>query len=72
MLNSLESQKVLSYNELLSPYPSTGDLGPESALRGYTTGKDPDAGRVWGQEDKGTTEDGMFGWDHRLNGHEFG
>lgn len=35
MLNSLESQKVLSYIELLSPYLSTGDLGPESALRGY-------------------------------------
>ena len=25
----------------------------------------------WGQEEKGTTEDEMFGWHHRLNGHEF-
>ena len=32
--------------------------------------KDPDAGKDWGQE-KGTTEDEMVGWHHRLNGHEF-
>ena len=25
----------------------------------------------WGQEEKGTTEDEMAGWHHRLNGHEF-
>ena len=30
-----------------------------------------DAGRDWGQEEKGTTEDEMVGWHHRLNGHEF-
>ena len=33
--------------------------------------KDPDAGRDWGQE-KGTTEDEMVGWHHRLDGHGFG
>ena len=33
--------------------------------------KDPDAGKDWGQEEKGTTEDGMVGWHHRLNGHGF-
>ena len=33
-------------------------------------GKDPDAGRDWGQE-KGTTEDEMAGWHHRFDGHEF-
>ena len=33
-------------------------------------GKDSDAGRDWGQE-KGTTEEEMIGWHHRLNGHEF-
>ena len=33
--------------------------------------KDPDAGKDWGQEEKGTTEDEMAGWYHRLNGHEF-
>ena len=36
------------------------------------TGKDPDAGRDWGQEEKGTTEDEMAGWHHRLDTHEFG
>ena len=30
-----------------------------------------DAGRDWGQEEKGTTEDKMAGWHHRLDGHEF-
>ena len=34
--------------------------------------KDPDAGKDWGQEEKGMTEDEMVGWHHRLNGHEFG
>ena len=29
-----------------------------------------DAGRDWGQEEKGTTEDEMAGWHHRLDGHE--
>ena len=33
--------------------------------------KYPDAGRDWGQEEKGTTEDEMAGWHHRLEGHEF-
>ena len=34
--------------------------------------KDPDAGRDWGQEEKGTTEDEMVEWHHRLDGHGFG
>ena len=34
-------------------------------------GKEPDAGRDWGQEEKGMTEDEMAGGHHRLNGHEF-
>ena len=33
---------------------------------------DPDVGKDWGQEEKGTTEDEMVGWHHRLNGHGFG
>ena len=33
--------------------------------------KDPDAGKDWGQEEKGTTEHEMVGWHHPLNGHEF-
>ena len=34
-------------------------------------GKDPDAGKDWRQEEKGTTENEMVGWHHRLNGHKF-
>ena len=37
----------------------------------YFSGKDPDAGRDWGQEEKGMTEDEMAGWHYQLNGHEF-
>ena len=35
-------------------------------------GKDPDAGKDWEQEEKGTKEDEMVGWHHWLNGHGFG
>ena len=45
-----------------------GHLMPKSWL----IGKDSDAGRDWGQEEKGTTEDEMAGWHHRLDGHESG
>ena len=40
-------------------------------LKGWLIGKDPDAGRDWGQEEKGMTEDEMAGWHHQLHGHEF-
>ena len=39
--------------------------------KSWLFGKDPDAGRDWGQEEKGTTEDEMVGWGHQLDGHEF-
>ena len=38
--------------------------------KSWLTGKDPDAGRDWAQEEKGTTEDEMAGWHHRLDGCE--
>ena len=38
----------------------------------WLIGKDPDAGKDWGQEEKGMIEDEMVGWHHRLNGHGFG
>ena len=37
----------------------------------WLTGKDSDAERDWGQEEKGTTEDDMAGWHYQLDGHEF-
>ena len=48
----------------------TPTLWPPHA-KSWLIGKDSDAGRDWGQEEKGTTEDVMAGWHHRLYGHEF-
>ena len=45
-------------------------LWPPDARSGLI-GKDPDAGKDWGQEEKGMTEDEMVQWHHWLNGHEF-
>ena len=40
-------------------------------VNNWLIGKDPDAGKGWGQEEKGMTEDKIVGWHHQLNGHEF-
>ena len=40
--------------------------------KSWLTGKDPDAGKDWGQEEKGMPEDETVGWHHQLNGHGFG
>ena len=45
-------------------------LWPHDA-KNWLTGKDPDAGKDWRQEEKGMTEDEVVGSHHRLNGHEF-
>ena len=45
-------------------------LWPPDA-KNWRTGKDPDVGKDWRWEVKGTTEDEMVGWHHWLNGHEF-
>ena len=45
-------------------------LWPPHAMS-WLIGKDSDAGRDWGQEEKGTTEDKMAGWHHWLDGCEF-
>ena len=39
--------------------------------KNWLTGKDPDAGKDWRQEEEGTTEDEMVGWHHQLDGHDF-
>ena len=41
-------------------------------VKSWLIGKDPAAGKDWGQEEKGTTEDEMVGWHHQLDGHGFG
>ena len=48
----------------------TPALWPPHA-KSWLIGKDSDAGRDWGQEEKGTIENEMAGWHHWLNGHEF-
>ena len=40
-------------------------------VKSWLIWEDPDPEKDWGQEKKGTTEDEMVGWHHRLNGHEF-
>ena len=40
-------------------------------VKNWLIGKDPDARRDWGQEEKGTTEDKMAEWHHWLDAHEF-
>ena len=45
-------------------------LWPPDA-KNWLIGKDPNAGKNWRWEEKGTTEDEMVGWHHQLNGHEF-
>ena len=48
----------------------TATLWPPDA-KNWLIGKDLDAGKDWRQEEKGTTENEMIGWYHRLSGHEF-
>ena len=40
-------------------------------MKNLLFGKDPDAGKDWSQEEKGTTEGEMVGWHHQIEGHEF-
>ena len=49
----------------------TPKLWPPDA-KSWLIGKDPDARKDWGQAEKGTTEDEMAGWHHRLDGLGFG
>ena len=42
-----------------------------SDTKSWLIWKDPDAGKDWRREEKGTTEDEMVGWHHQLDGHEF-
>ena len=45
-------------------------LWPPGA-KNWLNWKDPDAGKIWRQEEKGMTEEEMVGWHHQLDGHEF-
>ena len=59
------------------PWIIVGKIDPEAPIlwpadaKSWQIRKDPDAGKDWGQEEKGMAEYEMVGWGHLLNGHEF-
>ena len=74
----LDSKEIKQVNKGNQPWIFVGRTDAETKapifwppdVRNWPTGKDPDAGKDWRKE-TGTTEDGMVGWHHRLNGYEF-
>ena len=84
LVKTLESS--LEYKEIKSVNPKenqprifTGRTDAEAEtpilwppdVKSWLIWKDPDAGKDWRQEEKGTTEDEMVGWHHWLDEHEF-
>ena len=69
--------KLCTKDYITTMYPARGQfLLPENLLanpdgKNWLIWKDPDAGKDWRQEEKGTTEDEMVGWHHQLDVHEF-
>ena len=61
------SRSLAASNDAKAETPVLWPLHAKSWL----IGKDSDAGKDWGKEEKGTTEDEMAGWPHRLDGREF-
>ena len=76
-LDCKEGQPVHSKGDQFWVFFGRNDAKAETPIlwpahaKSWLIGKDPDAGRDWGQEEKGTTEDEIAGWHHRLDGHEF-
>ena len=76
-LDCREIQPVHSKGDQPSVFFGRNDAKAETPVlwprhaKSWLTGKDSDAGRDWGQEEKGMTEDEMAGWHHWLNGYEF-
>ena len=77
----LDSKEIKPVNpKVTQPWIFTGRTDAEAEVpilwpcdaKGWITGKDPDAGKDWRHEGKGTTEDEMAGWHHQCNGHELG
>ena len=60
-----------TYSPQGSPRSTSGKTMTSSDVKSWHIGKDPDAGKDWGQEEKGRTEDEVVEWHHWLNGHEF-
>ena len=76
-LDSKEIQPVHSKGEQPWVFFGKNDAKAETLILwpphvpSWLIGKDSDSGRDWGQDEKGTTEDEMAGWHHRLDGCEF-
>ena len=76
-LDCKEIQPVHPKGNQSGIFTGRADVGAETPIlwppdaENWLIGKDPDAGKDWKQEEKGTTEDEMVGWHHRLNGHMF-
>ena len=68
-VNPKENQPWL-FIRTTDPKAKTPILWPPDA-KSWLTEKDPDAGKDWGQEEQGETEDKKVRWHHQLNGHEF-
>ena len=64
-MESIKKYIILYFGISNLPCPRPPDA------KNWLTGKDPDAGKDWRREEKGTTEDEMAGWHHWLDGHEF-
>ena len=62
---------LLKYSQYFGHLIRRVDSLEKTLMLGGLIGKDSDAGRDWGQEEEGTTEDEMAGWHHRLDGREF-
>ena len=77
-LDCKEIQPVHPGGDQSWAFIGTTDVGAETPIlwptdtKSWLIWKDHDAGKDWGQEEKGTTENEMVGWRHQLNGHEFG
>ena len=78
LLDCKEIQPVLPKGDQSLMFTGRTDAEAETPIlwppqgKSWLIGKDPDAGRDWGQEEKGMTEDEMAGWHHQLYAHEFG
>ena len=76
-LDCKEIQPVHSEGDQPGDYFGKNDAKAETPVlwpphaKSLLTGKDSDAGRDWGQEEKGTTEDEVAGWYHQHDGREF-
>ena len=75
-LDCQESQPVHSEGDQPRDFLGRHDANAETPVlwpphaKSRLVGKDSDAGRDWGQEEKGTTEEEMAGWHHELDGRE--